>query len=75
VLDRPGVLATIAGCLSQFGVSIESMIQRGRSSGEPVPIVMITHDAREADLNSALELITRERAVTEPPCRIRMERV
>jgi homoserine dehydrogenase len=75
VLDKPGVLATIAGCLSQFGVSIESMIQRGRSSGEPVPIVMITHDAREADLNAALELITRERAVTEPPCRIRMERV
>jgi homoserine dehydrogenase len=75
VLDRPGVLATIASCLSQFGVSIESMIQRGRSPGEPVPIVMITHDAREADLNAALALIEQERAVTEPPCRIRMERV
>lgn len=75
VLDRPGVLAAISRCLSQFGVSIESMIQRGRAPGEPVQIVMITHDAREADLEAALKLIEQEGAVTEPPCRIRMERV
>ena len=33
VLDVPGVLAEIAGHLAEAGVSIESMIQRGRAPG------------------------------------------
>ena len=44
VLDVPGVLAEIAGHLAESEVSIESMIQRGRAPGEPVAIVMITHE-------------------------------
>ena len=74
VLDKPGVMAVISRCLAQYGISIESMIQRGRDPGEPVPIVMLTHDAREGDMAAALDLIAAEGAVTERPCRIRMER-
>ena len=44
VLDEPGVLAGVARKLADSGVSIESMIQRGRAHGEPVAIVMLTHD-------------------------------
>jgi hypothetical protein len=47
VLDVPGVLAEIASRLAEGGVSIESMIQRGRAPGEPVAIVMITHECSE----------------------------
>ncbi len=75
VIDRPGVLATIAGRLADQGVSIESMIQRGRAPGEPVAIVIITHDAREDAVAAALAAIEREKAVFEPPCLIRMEEI
>ena len=57
VLDLPGVLAEIAGALSQTGVSIESMIQRGRAPGEPVAIVMITHETAQHAVERALKAI------------------
>jgi homoserine dehydrogenase len=75
VLDRPGVLATIARCLAEQGVSIESMIQRGRSPDEKVAIVIITHDAQESSVVGAVKAIEASDAVVEPPCMIRMERV
>lgn len=59
VLDRPGVLARIAGVLGAFDVSIEQMVQEGRGpdSEEPVQVVMLTHEAREADVRHALREI------------------
>ncbi len=75
VLDKPGVLATIAQCLADKKVSIESMIQRGRAPDEKVAIVIITHDARESDVIGAIKAIEAAGAVVEPPCMIRMERL
>ncbi len=59
VLDRPGVLARIAGVLGAFDVSIEQMVQEGRGadSDEPVHVVMLTHEARESDVRHALREI------------------
>jgi homoserine dehydrogenase len=73
VLDVPGVLAGIAGNLSESGVSIESMIQRGRAPGEPVAIVMITHDAVQASVERALKAIAASDKVHSKPCMIPME--
>jgi len=75
VLDKPGVLATIAHSLADIGVSIESMIQRGRAPDEKVAIVIITHDARESDVIAAIKAVEAAGAVVEPPCMIRMERL
>jgi homoserine dehydrogenase len=75
VLDKPGVLATIAHSLAEKGVSIESMIQRGRAPDEKVAIVIITHDARESDVIGAIKAVEAAGAVVEPPCMIRMERL
>ncbi len=75
VLDKPGVLATIAQCLADKHVSIESMIQRGRAPDEKVGIVIITHDARESDVIGAIKAVEAAGAVVEPPCMIRMERL
>jgi len=75
VLDKPGVLATIAKCLADKHVSIESMIQRGRAPDEKVGIVIITHDARESDVIAAIKAVEAAGAVVEPPCMIRMERL
>jgi homoserine dehydrogenase len=73
VLDLPGVLAEIAGHLAQSGVSIESMIQRGRDHGAPVAIVMITHESPEAHVARALKAISASDKVRPRPCMIPME--
>lgn len=46
VMDRPGVIAEIAPILRDHLVSIESLIQRGRSEDLPVNIIIITHATR-----------------------------
>ena len=54
VVDRPGVLARISGALGNSGISIESMMQTARSESDTVPIVIMTHEAREMDVRKAL---------------------
>ena len=73
VLDLPGVLAEIAGHLAQHRVSIESMIQRGRSHGEQVSIVMITHETSQTSVERALKAIATSDKVRARPCMIPME--
>jgi homoserine dehydrogenase len=73
VLDLPGVLAEIAGHLAESRVSIESMLQRGRSPGEPVSIVMITHETPQIALANALKVIATSDKVLAPPRMIPME--
>ncbi len=55
--DKPGVLAKIAGILGSHDISIRSMIQPERQIGGAVPIVLMTHEAREADIRAALREI------------------
>ncbi len=73
VLDVPGVLAAITRHLADAGVSIESMIQRGRAPGEPVAIVMITHETAQHDVERALKAIGASDKVRAKPCMIPME--
>ena len=73
VLDRPGVLADVTGVLRDHGISLESMIQRGRAPGEAVPIVLTTHDCQEAAMRGALARIAALDSVLEPPALIRIE--
>jgi homoserine dehydrogenase len=73
VLDVPGVMAEISRHLANEMVSIESMIQRGRSPGEPVAIVMITHETQHVAVVRALKAIAASDKVCETPCMIPME--
>lgn len=75
VLDRPGILARIAGVLGAFDVSIEQMIQEGRatSDGQPVHVVMLTHACRDANVRSALREIQILSGIAQPPRAIRVE--
>ena len=73
VLDVPGVMAEISRHLANEMVSIESMIQRGRAPGEPVAIVMITHEAQHVAVVRALQAIAASDKVCETPCMIPME--
>jgi homoserine dehydrogenase len=71
-LDQPGVLAALSTVLSRHGISIESVIQKGREEGGPVSIVMQTHTAAESAVAAALAEIDALEAITAPTVRIRM---
>lgn len=73
VVDQPGVIADVAAILRDEGVSLGSVLQRGRQPGEAVPVVLVTHDAREAAIDRALARIEALSAVLEKPVRIRIE--
>jgi homoserine dehydrogenase len=73
VVDRPGVIADVTAILRDLGVSLESMLQRGRSPGEAVPVVLVTHETQESAMTAALERIAALDAVLETPTLIRIE--
>jgi homoserine dehydrogenase len=53
-LDMPGVLGQISSILGKDGISIASVIQKAQHRGKHVPVVMMTHEARERDIRNAL---------------------
>ena len=53
-LDKPGVLSKISGILGEYGISIYSVIQKGRQINGSVPVVMLTHEAAESSVKKAL---------------------
>jgi len=72
-LDRPGVLAQVSGILGNYGISIAAVTQKGREVACTVPIVMITHEAREADVRQALKMIDQLPVVSPPAIFYRIE--
>lgn len=54
VVDQPGVLGTIASILGDHQVSIAQMRQPATDAGKAVPLIMLTHEAREGNLRAAL---------------------
>jgi homoserine dehydrogenase len=73
VVDRPGVIADVTAVLRDLGVSLESMLQRGRAPGEAVPVVLVTHETQESAMREALTRIAALNAVLEAPTSIRIE--
>jgi homoserine dehydrogenase len=72
-LDRPGVLSTISGILGKNDISIQSVHQKGRKTNGSVPLVMLTHRAKEADVKQALAEIRNLNVVSDEPVLIRIE--
>ncbi len=75
VVDKPGVLAKISGILGKFGISIASVSQKERFKAQVVPVVVITHEAKEKNLRQALAMIDRLDAIKEKTVAIRIEEV
>ncbi len=72
VVDRPGVFAEIASALRDNDVSMEQVLQHGRSFSEAVPVVLTTHETDEASMLATLAAIEKSEAVVEPPRMIRI---
>ena len=73
--DRPGVLSKITGVLGGHGISIQSVQQKGRHSKDLVPVVMLSHLARERDVRAAMDRIAKLDVVGDRPVLIRIEDV
>src|SRR5205814_10319860 len=71
--DKPGTLSRVTGILGENDISIASVIQKGRGQREAVPVVMLTHEARERDMRTALAKLDRMRDVAGATQMIRGE--
>jgi len=72
-LDRPGVLSKISGILGKNEISISAVIQKGRRIKGAVPVVMMTHEAREKHVHRALREIDRLGMILGKTMLIRVE--
>jgi len=73
VIDKPGVLAKIADILGKHDISISSVIQKERKQTKVVPIVMVTHEAKESNLQQAIQGIKKLKVIKDDPVVIRIE--
>ncbi|WP_296680044.1 homoserine dehydrogenase [Novosphingobium sp.] len=65
--DRPGVLAEITAAFRDAGVSIESLIQKGRSDDDAVMVALVTHEGPESAVTHAVRLLSGSSSLTEAP--------
>lgn len=72
-IDKPGVLSKISGILGKYNISIASVIQKGRKLGEAVPLVVLTHEAKEKDVRQAVGEIDALPVVMDKTVFIRVE--
>ncbi len=65
VADRAGVLAAITGVLGEtYGISIASIIQKEmHEHDQTAELVIMTHEAREADMRAAIDRVASLEAV------------
>jgi homoserine dehydrogenase len=72
-LDRPRVLSRISGILGKNDISISAVIQKGRQVNGAVPVVMMTHEAKEKNVHMALREINRLGVILGKTMFIRVE--
>jgi len=74
VLDQAGVLSAISRILGEHRISIASVIQKEQKKGDKVPVVIVTYEAKEEDVQEALKKINGLPFVQEETLLIRMDR-
>ncbi len=73
VVDRPGVLAAIAGVYAKHQIGISSVFQPKGVTGEQVPLILMSHDARESAFRAALAEIGKLDVARGPAVALRVE--
>ncbi len=74
VIDRPGAFAQISTILGKHKISIASVIQKNRKAGDAVPVMMMTHEAKESSMQAAIKEIDRLRVIKDKTFIIRVEK-
>jgi homoserine dehydrogenase len=73
VVDKPGTLAKITAILGRANIGISSVIQPEGHEGRSVPLILMIHDATNANMTRALDKIGKLAAIKAPPVMIRVE--
>ncbi|NQU38678.1 MAG: homoserine dehydrogenase [Lentisphaerae bacterium] len=71
--DEPGVLGAITAILGKHRISLSSALQKDEPENSYVPVVFVTHEAREAEVDAALQEIAALDCVACAPVRLRIE--
>jgi len=71
--DEPGVLAKVSKILATHHISIASVTQKEKLRRKYVPVIMITHAAKESDMQKALLRIDKLSVIKSPSQIIRIE--
>lgn len=78
VADRPGAAAIIATRMAERGISLESILQKGRehrhSDTGSVPVILLTYATTELLIRNAVAAIAEDGVLEGPPQVIRIER-
>jgi homoserine dehydrogenase len=72
LMDRPGVLSRVAQILGANQISIASVLQKEARVGEHVPVIIVTHGAKEKNFGKALEEIDQLDVVGAKTVRLRI---
>jgi homoserine dehydrogenase len=77
--DKPGAVAAISSILADAKISIESIVQRGKTDKNQMrataSFILITHDTLETSIKKAMERIEKDGHVAKAPRVIRIERL
>jgi homoserine dehydrogenase len=73
VVDRPGVLADVTTVLARFDISVDAIMQKGRSKKDAVPLVIVTHKTTEKNIQDGLVALEALDSVRDKPRFIRIE--
>ena len=72
--DRPGAMGVVASALGKHGVSLQTVSQKGGGEvgNQPVPVVVLTHRAKAAEVEAALAEIRESGVIGEDPIKFRV---
>jgi homoserine dehydrogenase len=73
VEDEPGVLAAVTSILADQRISLEAMVQKERHASNHVPVIMLTHETREGNMQAAISRITELASVEDDVLILRKE--
>ena len=73
VVDEVGVLSKTSSIFAQFGISIDSFLQKSSKNQERTTLLFSTHKCKEAKIKDALKHIESLDFVKESPAMIRIE--
>jgi len=74
VADQSGVLASITSILADHGISVDAMLQQPANAvSKQTELIILTHEAKESTVETAIAMIQKLPTVLVPVVRIRKE--
>ncbi len=73
VRDESGVIAAVTSILGDHRISLEAMQQKERNTKQTVPVIMLTHETTEGNLQAAMSRIVALAAVEDDVLILRKE--